>query len=188
MNTGRCHDRSGRRRFFAGALIVIGLICSAFAMGHAQQVPEAVSWNAWQFLMGEWIGEGGGTPGQGAGGFTFSLDLQNTILVRRNSAIYPAASGRPAYTHDDLMVIYYEKGIPRAMYFDNERHIVHYTVVFAGDSTSVTFLSDQDASTSRYRLTYTKQGEGKLGIVFDIAAPDKPDAFIHYIEATARKK
>ena len=33
------------------------------------------NWDAWQFLLGEWVGEGGGAPGQGGGGMTFHFDL-----------------------------------------------------------------------------------------------------------------
>src|SRR6266849_9830409 len=29
------------------------------------------NWDRWQFLMGEWVGEGGGEPGQGTGSFSF---------------------------------------------------------------------------------------------------------------------
>ena len=44
-------------------------------------------WHQWQFLIGEWIGKGGGdAPGQGTGGSKFYFDLDSTILVRENYA------------------------------------------------------------------------------------------------------
>lgn len=91
----------------------------------AQGSVGGVVWKPWQFLIGEWMGKGEGTPGSGTGGFTFAPDLQNTILVRRNFARYPATGDKAAYAHDDLMVIYYEEGSAKAVYFDNERHIIH---------------------------------------------------------------
>ncbi len=82
------------------------------------------------------VGEGGADPGQGVGGFTFSLDLQNTVVVRKNYADYPATKDRPAFSHNDLMVIYGEGEKMRAIYFDNEQHVINYTVTIPEDSNS----------------------------------------------------
>src|SRR6266481_7240139 len=59
-----------------------------------------------RFLIGEWEGAGGGGPGSGKGTFSFTSDLQNKVIVRRNHAEYPATADRPAVRHDDLIVIY----------------------------------------------------------------------------------
>src|SRR5262245_21202082 len=84
----------------------------------AQQAAKPANWDAWQFLLGEWEGEGSGTPGQGVGGFRFSLDLQKRVLVRKNWANYPATDKQAAFSHEDLMVVYQEPGQPtRAVYF-----------------------------------------------------------------------
>lgn len=166
--------------FFAALLLPACLL--------GQNGESSGSWQAWQFLLGEWVGEGSGGPGQGTGGFTFYLDLQNTILVRKNYANYPATKDRPSYSHEDLMVIYHEKDIARAIYFDNEMHVIHYSVEFSRGSNTVAFLSDLVASAPRYRLTYAKTGPETIRLTFDIAPADTPDAFSRYIEATARKK
>ncbi len=155
---------------------------------YAQQTAAAGTWDGWKFLIGEWYGEGSGQPGQGIGGYTFSLDLQGAILVRKNFAHYPATKDRPEYTHDDLMVVYYEHNKPEAIYFDNEKHIIRYNVEFSKDSTSVIFLSDVLPSSPRYRLTYTKAGENQVRITFETAPADKPEAFSRYIESVARRK
>ena len=42
-------------------------------------------WEALQFLVGEWSGEGGGGPGEGSGTFSFATELQGKILVRKNA-------------------------------------------------------------------------------------------------------
>ena len=172
-------------RLCATTVALVWLVSSGL---QAQGSVGAVVWKPWQFLIGEWMGKGEGTPGSGTGGFTFAPDLQNTILVRRNFARYPATGDKAAYAHDDLMVIYYEEGSAKAVYFDNERHIIHYTVTFAGDSSSVVFLGDSAPSDPRYRLTYSKHGEDEVGIVFEIARPGSPEAFTRYIEATAQRK
>jgi hypothetical protein len=47
------------------------------------------NWDNWQFLFGEWIGEGGGVPGQGGGLQVFHLDLQKQDLLRKNHVESP---------------------------------------------------------------------------------------------------
>ena len=54
-------------------------------------------------LVGEWVGEGTGKPGEGTGAFSFAPSLDGRILVRNNRADYPAAEKKPATTHMDLM-------------------------------------------------------------------------------------
>jgi hypothetical protein len=69
-------------------------------------------WRGLRFLLGNWTGEGGevGAGGEqtaiGSGWFSFALDLQDNIIVRKNHAHYAATSEKPAYDHDDLMIIY----------------------------------------------------------------------------------
>ncbi len=168
------------------ALIVL-FSCPVSAVAQPSTPPP--DWHAWQFLMGEWVGEGNGGPGQGEGGFTFSTELQGRILVRHNQATYPETKDRPAFRHDDLMVIYRDTdGSTKGDYYDNEGHVIHYAVVFANDSDSVVFISPESNSEPRYRLTYTKGQSQTLTIRFEIAPPGRPDAFQQYIRATARKK
>lgn len=150
---------------------------------------DVANWDPWQFLLGEWVGEGGGGPAQGSGGFTFSSDLQQRILVRRNYANYPATTDRPAYAHEDLMLIYQQPGAPtRAIYFDNEGHVINYAVTFFQDGDIITFLGEIQPSAPRFRFTYTKLGPGSVGIAFEIAPPGKPEEFAPYIRATAQRK
>jgi hypothetical protein len=136
------------------------------------QAPDP--WKPLQFLTGEWVGEGSGSPGEGAGACTFEFDLQRKVMIRKNYAVYPT------FRHDDLMVVYLDpvsKAL-KAIYFDNEEHVINYAVEVGPDS--VKFLSEQ------YRLTYRRNGEDKLSLDFDVAPPGKP--FANYIHASLRKK
>jgi len=142
------------------------------------------NWDGWQFLIGEWTGEGVGNPGQGTGGFTFELQLDQHVLVRHNYAEYPATKDKPAYSHQDLMVIHPEGSGWSAMYFDNEGHVIHYSVEFRTEG--VVFTSTEPASGPRFMLTYAKLGADKVGIEFSIAAPGKP--FTPYIHGVAHRK
>lgn len=137
----------------------------------ALSAQTADAWNPLMFLTGEWVGEGAGTPGPSAGECSFSFDVQRKVLVRRSYA--EAATSR----HDDLMVIYFEQGL-KAIYFDNEGHVIHYTV--ESSPGEVRFLNEQ------YRLTYRNNGGDKISMDFDAAAPGK--SFSNYLHATLRRK
>lgn len=170
------------------ALCALALIlCSALA---AQQPVSTVNWDGLKFLVGKWVGEGNAETGQaGAGWCSFEPDLQGKALVRKNHAEYPAAQGRPAIAHDDLMIIYPDQGRHelRAFYTDNEGHIIHYTVTAASDGKSAVFLGDAEPGAQRYRLTYTVTLPGHMTIAFEMAAPDKPEQFQKIIEGKIRR-
>jgi len=174
-------------RLRTNALLLLSL--TIVAPVPAQQDKET-GWDEWRPLLGKWNAEGGGQPGTAtAGGFSFDFDLQGKVIVRRNYSEYPATGTRPASRHDDLMVIYRDpaKGT-RAVYFDNEGHIIHYTVSFSEDRNTITFTSDVNPSEPRFRFIYTRQKEDTLSLEFDIAPPGKPDSFTKYVEGTARRQ
>ena len=108
------------------------------------------------------------------------------MIVRTNDSNAPAANGKPALQHDDLMVIYVEAGSVRADYFDNEGHVIRYVVDAHGDE--VVFLSELKASEPRYRLSYNRRPDGILNGRFEIAPPGRPDAFAPYLSWSARKR
>jgi hypothetical protein len=145
-------------------------------------------WTEFRFVIGQWVSEG--LPGGGSGGFTLEPDLQGKILVRRNWAELPAAQGRPAAKHEDLMVIHRPQGGKpcQASYFDNEGHVIQYTVSPSPDKKGLVFVSASATSAPRFRLTYTPGTDDTLAIKFEIAAPGKADEFKTYVEGTARRK
>jgi hypothetical protein len=161
-------------RFAALLLLAAAPLC-------AQNKPN---WDSWQFLIGDWVGEGSGEPGSGTGGFKFELQLDQRILVRHNHAEYPATKDKPAFSHQDLMVIHPEGSGWRAVYFDNEGHVIHYSVEVRADG-GVTLTSAEPVSEPRFQLTYTRLAANKVGIEFAIAPPGKP--FTPYIHAAARR-
>jgi hypothetical protein len=170
-------------------LVPLPTVWALVACLNASPANTPAGWGPVQYLMGDWIGEGGGAPGQGSGSFSFKPDLQGKILVRKNRAEYPATKDREAVVHDDLMVVYRDtpEGALRAMYFDSEGHTIRYEVQAPSDGGEVVFLSGAEPSTPRYRLTYTRVDRDRLQIKFEIAPPGKPEQFTTYIEAGARR-
>jgi hypothetical protein len=144
----------------------------------------AAPWTAWEPLVGEWIGEGEGKPGAGTGGFTFELEVQGRVLVRRNRAEYPAAQGRPAFRHDDLMVLWNAPDGTRASYWDSEGHVIDYRCNAAPRAWT---CETRDVSPG-FRLEYTLVDPGRLKIQFAISQTGKPQDLKTYIIATAQRK
>jgi len=116
------------------------------------------------------------------------LGLGSGCLLLALLREYPAANGRPATIHDDLMIIYQEAGATKALYFDNENHVIHYDVSLSADKKKVVFLSEKTASAPQFRLTYEDAGPGTLKISFEIAPPDKPGQFSKYVEGTVHRQ
>ncbi len=146
---------------------------------------EADNWEPFRFLVGDWVGKGTGNPGEATGAFSFSFDLEEKILVRKNRADYPATKDKPAYSHTDLMVIYKEGPENRAIYFDNEGHTIHYAVTISKDlPTRITFLGDISTSAPRFRFVYSKINNDNMTFQFDIAPPGKPEGFSKYLEGS----
>jgi hypothetical protein len=171
------------RRLWAAAALM-------FACNSASICLADDAWEPYRFLLGDWVGEDSGGPGKGSGKISFRLDLQDNVIVRKNRAEYPAAQGRPAATHEDLMVIYRAEGgnHTKAIYFDNEGHVIQYTASFSEDKETLIFVSAAAPTTPRFRLSYTKGEQGSVGIKFEIAPPGKPDAFRLYLEGKARRE
>ena len=148
-------------------------------------------WKDLRFLVGEWSGEGGGgSPGQGAGAYSFLPELGGKVLVRRNVADYPASNGNPAVHHEDLMTIYLEgdgKAL-EAIYFDNEGHVIHYIIEANPASKVARFVSPPQPGQPRYRLTYRETAKDLVAGQFEVAPPGKPESFVKYMEWTARRK
>lgn len=143
----------------------------------------------WAALVGEWTGEGTGQPGNGMGTSSFQFDLQKQILVRRSHSEYPGSGGRPATIHDDLMVIYPGTGEEsRAMYFDNEGHVIEYTATWSVGGDALTFLSKPMSGAPQFRLTYKKVDAQTLSVSFEIAAPGQVAAFKPYVSGELKRK
>ncbi len=181
----------------AASVLVLVIVSPALAGGEAANrspakgtsaaQPASDVWASVRYLVGDWVGEGSGKPGEGSGSFSFRFDLGENILVRRNHSEYPVSGGKPAIVHDDLMVCYPDPAEGRilAIYFDNEGHVIHY----AGETDEggrLVLASEPKPSSPGFRLTYTKLAGETLGIKFEIAPPGRAD-FVPYLSGKATR-
>jgi len=170
-------------------LILLLLMVSAGGLLPAQAAKPPDPWARLNFLVGEWEGTGGGAPGAAIGGTTFAFDLDKNILARKNWAKYPPKPGeKTGLSHEDLLFIFPLPGESsmRAIYFDNESHVINYTVSFPQKGDSVIFESDPAQKGPRFRMTYELNADKTLKNVFFIAPPGQE--FKPYVEGLLKKK
>lgn len=156
----------------------------------AAQTPKlADPWTGLNFLVGEWEGVGSGAPGEAVGGTTFAFNLDKKILIRKNWAKYPPKPGeKTGLSHEDLMIIYpsADGSSFRAVYFDNEGHVIHYTVAFPQAPNSAVFETDSAQQGPRFRMTYELKSDKGLENTFWIAPPG--GEFKVYVQGSLRRK
>jgi hypothetical protein len=142
-------------------------------------------WDKWNWLLGEWAGEGSGKPGQGSGTFSLQPDLDNNVLIRKNHSVYPASNDKPAIIHDDLMIVYTDfSGNPsKAIYFDNEGHTINYNI--AATDNAVIMTSDKIPNVPVFRLSYILLEKGSINVKFEMSRDG--ETFTTYTEGKCKR-
>jgi hypothetical protein len=146
-------------------------------------------WKALQFLIGTWEAKtrGGSAKSEGSGTYTFQLELRNHILARHTASETCKGPADFNCEHGDLLYLYQEApGQPyRAIYFDNEGHVIHYDVATPSAS-AVVFLSDPSRPGPQFRLVYSLDGSIMSG-KFQMRMPGQTE-FNSYLEWSGAKK
>jgi hypothetical protein len=172
-----------RMTWMTAAAWVVAMAAGSTATAAAPKALEPL-----RFLLGEWQADGGGTPGEASGGFTFAPSLQDQVVLRTNHAEYPAKDGKPASRHDDLLVLYAsDSGELHADYYDSEGHVIRY-VGSTPSGGEIVLVSEASNGAPRFRLSYKVSADGSLAGRFEIAPPGKPDSFGPYLAWTARRR
>jgi hypothetical protein len=145
-------------------------------------------WEKWQYLLGEWTGDGSGQPGAGAGSFTLKTKLGGSILERKGKTEIEATATSPALIHEDVMIIYKNReGNPvKSIYFDNENHVINYEITYSDKKIIMT--SEINQAMPRFRLIYEMLENNLMNTRFEIAMPNAPEDFKMYLEGKSRKK
>ncbi len=170
--------------------LTVVLLLMAFAWRGGQTgAPKPDPWASYRFLVGTWVGEGKGQPGNTTGTATFAFELDGRILVRTSRADVPAKGEQAGYVHEDRLVVYHEApGQPaRAIYWDNEDHTIEYDVGTSADGKVVTFVSRAAPSAPRFRLVYTRLTADSVDVKFEMAPPGSPEAFKVYTQGVTKR-
>jgi hypothetical protein len=165
------------------AVFVLFFLCLAGAPAPAQQ---DTTWQPWSWLLGEWVGEGSGSPGEGGGWFTLTPELDGRVLVRKNHAEYPASGNRPRVVHNDLLIVYRDssKGPAKAVYFDNEGHVITYGVTTSDRAIVLTSAKAGDAPI--FRLTYSRLEGDLIDVAFEMSRDG--ERFMTYLQGKCRRR
>lgn len=160
---------------------------------YAQNTPAPSTnddvWKPLRFLIGTWEAktQGGSAGAVSTGTYTFQLELRSHVLARH--AINEGCKSPADFDceHGDLLYIY--PATPgrsfKAIYFDNEGHIIHYDVS-TPSTASVIFISDPSQAAPQYRLTYELKDNTMSG-KFGIRMPARTE-FTTYLEWSGGKK
>jgi hypothetical protein len=152
---------------------------------HAQTAPDPFA--PIHFLEGTWDAKATSPGGvRSSGSYTFAPDLSRHVFVRR-ATTSAACKGPVTFDcdHSDILYLYPEAGALRAIYFDNEGHVIHYAVSVP-TPTSAVFLSDASQPGPQFRLIYELKS-GTMTGKFQMRMPGAPD-WTTYLDWTGAKK
>jgi hypothetical protein len=117
----------------------------------------ADSWKALAFLEGTWDAhaQAGSAGAQSNGTYTFKPELKHHVLVRHSDSAACKGPARFDCEHSDVLYVYQdaENQPLKAIYFDNEGHVIHYAVSTPNSSTAM-LVSDASPSGPQFRLVY----------------------------------
>ncbi|GEM_PF-1734253 len=144
--------RTTRRLWAAGLFFGAGL----WAQNAVPPLPSS-TWKALQFLVGTWEAktEGGSAGAASSGTYTFQMELRGHVLARHTASAGCEGPARFDCEHTDLLYVYPEGpgNALKAIYFDNEGHVIHYEVTIPEANTAV-FVSPALTTGPQYRLIY----------------------------------
>jgi hypothetical protein len=144
---------------FAGLFLLLAvpiLAQNPAAPSHAEDTFKSL-----RFLEGSWTATAQGNGGAAASGsYSFKLELGEHVLARHSHT--DAACKGPATfdcEHGDLLYVFADApGQPlKAIYFDNEGHVIHYDVSTPTPTTAM-FVSEASQPGPRFRLVYELKG------------------------------
>jgi hypothetical protein len=172
---------------FIAAAFLLGTTLAPYTQSLAAPTDP---WKALGFLEGTWEAhtQGGSANAQASGTYTFKPELKHHVLVRRSSGS-AACRGPKGFDceHSDVLYVYQEeKSRPlKAIYFDNEGHVIHYDVAIS-DSTTAVFISDPSQPGPQFRLLYELKDAVMSG-KFQMRLPGQAE-WKSYLEWTGAKK
>jgi hypothetical protein len=173
-----------------GETMRIAVCALALLVQSAPARPATVEepWKALTFLEGTWDAhtQAGSAGAEGNGTYTFKFELNHHVLARYSKQ--SDCKGPKAYDckHSDLLYIYQgaQGQPPKAIYFDNEGHVIHYAVSNPETSMAV-FASEPLSSGPQFQLIYQLKN-GVMSGKFQMRMPGQAD-WKSYLEWSGAK-
>ncbi len=182
---------SSAKRIAALLLLAIPMIAAAQSASAPAAATETAPdpFKALGFLEQNWEANTNGFGGvKSIGTYTFRRELGGHVLARRSTSDV-ACKGPATFDceHGDILYVYVEApGQPlKAIYFDNEGHVIHYDVT-TPTATSVVFLSEPSGPGPQFRLTYELK-DGLMSGKFQMQMPGQTE-WKSYLEWSGGKK
>jgi hypothetical protein len=168
---------------------LIALFLCALPLCAQSAPPAANPLQPLAFLEGTWEAKAQGDTGAAVNGsYAFQFELKNHVLARHTVNI-DSCKGPENYDceHSDLLYVYADAPgqALKALYIDNEGHVIHYDVS-TPDSTTAVFLSDASLPGPQFRLIYSLKGSVLSG-KFQMRMPGQAD-WRPYLEWSGPKK
>jgi hypothetical protein len=149
---------------------------------------SSAPWKPFEFLIGTWEAKtlGGSAGAVGSGTYTFQTELKDHVLARHSTNSGCKGPVDFDCLHGDLLYVYQDAPgrAYKAIYFDNEGHVIHYEVSTPSPATAV-FLSPQAQPGPQYRLSYELKGAVMYG-KFQMRMPGAT-GFKSYLEWSGKK-
>ncbi|MGA3188145.1 MAG: hypothetical protein ABSF22_13650 [Bryobacteraceae bacterium] len=164
---------------YVGAFALLSAACVCAQSDNSPLKPLA-------FLEGTWEAKTQqGSAGATAGGtYTFVKELGGHVLARHGALSDCKGPASFDCDHGDLLYVYQDDSTLKAIYFDNEGHVIHYKV--AASSGAVEFLSDPSNSGPQFRLAYERKDSVMSG-KFQMRMPGQTE-WKSYLEWSGAKK
>lgn len=169
------------KRSSISTIVAFLLLSPAFAAaGLPAQGPPARAdvWAPFRFFVGNWEGQGEGTPGSGKGVQTFEFILRGTFLHVRNKAVFDPQDKNPSgEVHEDWGVFSYDKA--RKAFVLRQFHVEGFVNQYVledppADGKTFVFVSEAIENIPagfKARLTYKVLDADSFEQTFDLAPP-----------------
>ena len=182
----RSDERTTAMRVMIGILALFGSTC-LFAQSPAAGGSDG--FRSLSFLEGEWSAAtpAAGTGPSVVGTYSFKRELGGHVLARHSSSASCKGPSDFDCEHRDLLYVYVEGAGQnlKAIYFDNEGHVIHYSVS-TPTSRSVVFLSDPSVPGPQFRLAYELKDQVMSG-KFQMHLPGQSE-WKSYLEWSGSKR
>lgn len=171
------------------AVIAGASFCAIIMAQRSNQTQAADPWKGLRFLLGTWEAktQGGSAGASASGTYTFRLELGGHVLARHSASSGCTGPADFNCEHGDLLYLYQDAtGQPlKAIYFDNEGHVIHYEVTSPAPK-RVVLASPAIPNGPQFRLTFELKGALMLG-KFEVRMPGQSE-FRSYLEWSGGRK